>query len=361
MANILNLKRDPASVIDLIGTTLGTATLLSTDNEKVEVPLATLLSTSKLIRIMIAESHLHPAIHGPLILSCEVSTEALVSVQDILGKGETRISNVNIEEVKEVLSMLGLNADISMDRKNKEYVEHPPARDKDEGVKLEIFFKMHDNENVVSGIGDELDNSVKKEIIQGVNVIGNEDQQRFDIIGKEKDRNNIRNYVYELDANNAEEITVKLEIDEDNCEFGDQDHGYALQNCADRTYEKENLLECYSASKPWVLKTHMRSHSDEKPYTCEICSSAFRRKHHLRDHIRIHTGEKPYTCEICSAAFRQKHHLKDHMRIHTGEKPYTCDICSSAFRQKQRLKEHMRKHTENLSECCASATSKVFQ
>ena len=97
---MLNLKKDPALLLDLIGTTLGRATLQSKDNEKVQVPLAHLLSTSKLIRTMVAESHLHPAIHGPLILSCEVSTEALVSVGDMLGAGETRINNDNIGPIE---------------------------------------------------------------------------------------------------------------------------------------------------------------------------------------------------------------------------------------------------------------------
>merc|ERR1712179_847943 len=165
------------------------------DNEKVQVPVAPLLSTSKLIRTMVAESHLHPAIHGPLTLSCDVSTKALVSVRDILGTGETRINNDNIEEIKQVMNMLGVDADLSQDSKNNEYFEHLSARD--EGVKLEIVFEMQDdNENCASGIDKD-----KEETIQRVNDIGNEDQQGF--VNKGNDMNdNRRNSVHEHDASN---------------------------------------------------------------------------------------------------------------------------------------------------------------
>jgi len=382
MAYILNLRRDPALTYDLTGTTLGTATLQSKDNEKVQVPLAPLLSTSKLIRTMVAESHLHPAIHGPLILSCDASTKALVSVRDILGTGETRINKDNIEDIKQVMNMLGVDADHSQDSKNKEYFEHLSARD--EGVKLEIVFEMQDeNANCASGIDKDLDNCVKKEIIQRVNDIGNEDQQGFDKKRKKKDmHNNIRNSVYEHYSSSGGEIMVKREIDEVDCEIDDHDQNYALKKCevnvekvikfhektnyADKTNEKEKILKCrvchYSASKPSDLRRHMRrSHTSEKQYTCAVCSSAFRRTNHLRDHMRKHTGEKPYACAMCSSAFSRKKHLEVHMRSHTGEKPYSCAICPSAFRRKDYLKDHMRRHTgEKPYTCtvCASAFSK---
>ncbi|XP_023333916.1 putative uncharacterized zinc finger protein 814 [Eurytemora carolleeae] len=64
---------------------------------------------------------------------------------------------------------------------------------------------------------------------------------------------------------------------------------------------------------------HMNDHwSDDK--CCPVCGLLINSKRfNFKQHLKIHTGEKPFVCQICSRAFRQKAHMVKHVTTHRSE------------------------------------------
>ncbi|KAM9488260.1 zinc finger protein 1035 isoform 1-T4 [Clarias gariepinus] len=107
--------------------------------------------------------------------------------------------------------------------------------------------------------------------------------------------------------------------------------------------KKEAVAKSYLPAKGPTKKA-----ADEKVkvfierFKCGICQKGFVDSKSMSEHCLTHlpAGSK---CPVCKHNFTSRTALIRHIRLHTGEKPFPCNICGMHFHRKEPLRVHQEK------------------
>jgi hypothetical protein len=88
---------------------------------------------------------------------------------------------------------------------------------------------------------------------------------------------------------------------------------------------RDYILDLADPSRPNApAGTSTRVQKHPATFQCNLCPKRFTRAYNLRSHLRTHTDERPFVCTVCGKAFARQHDRKRHEGLHSGEKKFVC-------------------------------------
>ena len=104
----------------------------------------------------------------------------------------------------------------------------------------------------------------------------------------------------------------------------------ATIGCVSKKDLDKHLLETHGVGGDGRDFPNVSNPNEEKikplaNFHCTHCPRRFTRAYNLRSHLRTHTDERPFACTVCVKAFSRKNDCRSHERLHSGEKRFGCE------------------------------------